>query len=316
VGELARLPVADVASRLGDAGRALHAVARGLDPRPLAPAAPPREFHEGHELEWPLATLEPFLFLAKGALDRLCRRLESEGLGCATLGLALTLEPEGRDERSIRLPAPTCEAKTLLRLVQLDLEARAPGAAVRGFAFSAMPDRPRAVQGSLFGPPALAPDKLATTLARLFALLGADRVGSPRATSGHRPERFALVPYAPPPPPLVSAGRRGAPPGAPARGRGLLAVRTLRPAIELEVAVDGAGRPRAVHPLPTEANAKRPDPRGTVAVAAGPWALEEGWWSEAPLVREYWDVELAGAGLWRLFRDAGSGAWFADGAYD
>jgi hypothetical protein len=56
--------------------------------------------------------------------------------------------------------------------------------------------------------------------------------------------------------------------------------------------------------------------RGRVAVAAGPWRVEEGWWSEAPLDREYWDVELTGAGLWRLFREPASGRWFADGAYD
>ena len=308
IGELARLPPDEIASRLGEAGRRLHAVARGLDPRPLAPREPPRELREGMELEWPLTTLEPFLFLARAALDRLCRRLDGEGLGCAALGIALTLEPDGVDERSLALPAPTREAKTLLRLAQLDLEARPPGAAVRGFAFTAVPDRPRAAQLALFGPPQLSPDRLATTLARLFALLGPDRSGSPAAVDGHRPERCALVPFAPPPPPRFAA--------EPRRRRGLLAVRTLRPPVELEVVVDGGGRPRAVAPVVGEASARRPEVRGEVAVAAGPWRLEEGWWSAAPVAREYWDVELAARGLWRLFRDTASGRWFADGAYD
>jgi len=70
---------------------------------------------------------------------------------------------------------------------------------------------------SLYGPAALSPDKLATTLARLFALLGPDRVGSPRPVDGHRPERFSLVEYTPPAPPEI---RR-----EPRAGRGLLAVR-------------------------------------------------------------------------------------------
>ncbi len=308
IGELARLPAAEIASRLGEPGRALHAVARGFDPRPLAPREPPRDFEEGLELEWPLATLEPFLFLARAALDRLCRRLEGEGLGCARLGVALVLEPEGRDERSITLPAPTREAKTLLRLVQLELETRPPGAAVAGFVFTAAPDRPRTAQLALFGPPALSPDRLATTLARLFALLGPDRVGSPAAPDGHRPERFALIPFAPPPPPEIT------PP--PARPRGLLAVRVLRPPLALEVEVDRAGRPQAVRTPPADEKTKRPAPAGAVRVAAGPWGIEEGWWREAPVTREYWDVELAAGGLWRLFRDAASGGWFADGAYD
>jgi protein ImuB len=308
IGDLARLPAAEVASRLGEAGRRLQTIARGRDPRPLAPAPPPRELREGLELEWPLATLEPFLFLARAALDRLCRRLAADGLGCARLAIALALEPEGIDERALELPAPTCETRTLLRLVHLELERRPPGAAVAGFAFVATPDRPRAAQLALFGPPALAPDRLATTLARLFARLGADRVGSPRTLDGHRPERFRLVPFAPPPPPRIAP--------APRPARGLLAVRVLRPALELEVRVDDDGRPRAVEMIPGEANAGRPEVRGGVAVAAGPWRLEEGWWSDAPLAREYWDVELAGGGLWRLFRDAASGRWFADGAYD
>src|SRR5439155_3580158 len=80
---------------------------------------------------------------------------------------------------------------------------------------------------------ALSPDKLATTLARLFALLGPGRVGSPRAVDGHRPERFGLVDYAPPPPPPVRQ--------APRTGRGLLAVRVLRPPLALEVMTGGIG---------------------------------------------------------------------------
>lgn len=309
VGDFARLPAAEVASRLGEAGRRLHAVARGLDPRPLLPREPPPDFHEGSDLEWPLATLEPFLFLARAALDRLCRRLEAAGLGCARLETALRLEPAGHDERAVDLPAPTRDAKTLLAVVRLSLEERPPGAAVSGFLFTARPDRPRAAQLALFGPPALSPDRLATTLARLFALLGPERAGSPRALDGHRPERFALVPYAPPPPP------RFAPEPAPPRG--LLAVRVLRPPLEIAVELDGEGRPRSIaRRLETEEKPRRPKVDGGVRIASGPWRLEEGWWSDAPADREYWDVELAGGALVRLFRDAGSGRWFADGFYD
>jgi protein ImuB len=317
IGELARLPPAEVASRLGEEGRRLHAVARGLDPRPLRPRQPPPDFREGMELEWPLVTLEPFLFLARAALDRLCRRLEAAGLGCARLETALRLEPAGHDERAIDLPAPTRDPKTLLQLVRLALEERAPGAAVSGFAFVARPDRPRAAQLTLFGPPALSPDRLATTLARLFALLGAGRVGSPRPVDGHRPERFALVPYAPPAPPERADTVAEPPAGCSRSPRGLLAVRLLRPPRAIGVELDGAGRPGAVAAREAgEAEAKRHRIDGRVRVASGPWRLEEQWWSESKIDREYWDVELEGGGLYRLFRDAATGRWFADGAYD
>ena len=73
IGELARLPEGEVASRLGEIGRALHMAARGIDPAPLEPWVPPPSFTEGMDLEWPLATLEPFLFLAHAALERSSR---------------------------------------------------------------------------------------------------------------------------------------------------------------------------------------------------------------------------------------------------
>jgi protein ImuB len=172
---------------------------------------------------------------------------------------------------------------------------------------------------------------LATTLARLFALLGPDRVGAPRLVDGHRPERLGLVPYAPPPPPL----RR-----LPAReGKGLLAVRTLRPPLPLEVLVapgaarGGSAAPSSPHgPLvaapeatgiPAEIGGAahgespgRPAISGRVRVASGPWRLEESWWTESPAERDYWDIELDGGGVYRLFRDARTGEWFADGVYD
>lgn len=335
IGDLARLPAAEVASRLGTAGAALHATARGRDPQPLVPRRPPPCLREGMALEWPLVAVEPFLFVGRAALERLVDRLAALGLACARLELALTLEPDGHDERAIDLPAPTRDVKTLLTLVRLDLEARPPGAPVAGFTFLAHPDRAREAQLSLFGPAALSPDRLATTLARLFALLGADRVGTPQPVDGHRPERFALVPFAPPPPP---AARR--PPPASGGGRGLMAVRVLRPPLGLEVITaggppaggapgDGGGgggasdgapaadlRPVEVRSTPAEAAAKHLRLDDRVRVAAGPWTLEEGWWSEAPIERDYWDVELAGGGVYRLYRDRASGDWYADGVYD
>ncbi|HEX2254432.1 MAG TPA: DNA polymerase Y family protein [Thermoanaerobaculia bacterium] len=337
VGELARLPEAEVASRLGRAGQELHAMARGLDPHPLVPHHPPPVFREGMILEWPLVNLEPFLFVGRAALERLTARMAGQGLACTRLELALHLEPDGIDERAVDLPAPTRDVKTLLTLLRLDLEARAPGAPVSAFTLVAHPDRPREAQLTLFGPSALSPDRLATSLARLFALLGPDRVGSPRAVDGHRPESFALVPFDPPPPPEVTpaprarsgegAGTDGAADGSAGGtgdataggtrrdGRGLLAVRVLRPAVELEVLVDET-HPRSLAPVLREETAGRPQVQGRVRVASGPWTLEDEWWSEAPVARDYWDVELATGGIYRIYRDRTTGDWFADGVYD
>ena len=331
IGELARLPESEVSSRLGQAGQALHVIARGIDPQPLLPRQPPPSFHEGMSLEWPLVALEPFLFVAQAALERLAERLGSRGLACRRLELSLQLEPDGLDERTIELPAPTREVRTLLTLLRLDLEARSPNAAVVGFRLSAEPDRPREAQLSLFGPTALSPDRLATTLARLFALLGPDRVGSPRPVDSHCPERFTLVEYDPPPPPET---RR-----PPRRGMGLLTVRVLRPPIPLEVLT--TQRPQNSHELrdasdtapaealkllslkslstePTESGEKAKPLHldGRIRVASGPWQLEEQWWNGGGTQRDYWDVELSDGALYRIYRDRKTADWFADGIYD
>jgi protein ImuB len=323
IGEFAKLPPGEVESRLGELGRRLHAAARGIDTRPLEPRLPSLSLCEGMDLEWPLVSLEPFLFVGNAALERLTGRLESQGLACRRLELALKLDPDGCDSRAIMLAAPTREAKTLLTLVRLELEARPPGAPVTGFTFAAHPDKPRRAQLSLFGPPALSPDRLATTIARLASLLGANRVGSPRAVDGHRPERFVSSAYEPPPPPEVAQR-------APA-GRGLLAVRVLRPPVELEVVVEsttphtnpvsqGGGGERSEGRLRLlslkSVNGSAPEISGSVRVAAGPWSMEEGWWSDAPAARDYWDVELSEGGLYRIYRDRACNAWFADGVYD
>ncbi len=315
LGELARLPANEVASRLGAAGQRLHQQARGLDPRPLVPYQPPPVFEEGLDLDWPLTTLEPFLFVARAALDRLCRRLVSRGLACGRLGLSLRLDPDGWTERELRLPAPTVQAKTLLTLLRLGLEDKPPGAPVTAFTLQAHPDRPREAQLSLFGPAALSPDRLATTLARLFALLGPERVGSPRPANAWRPESMQLAAYEPPPAPELEVHEPEP------QGRGLLAVRALRPPLPVEVLRDEArGRrpeqPAEVRAVVADETAGRPRVQGRIRVASGPWRLEEDWWHEHAVARDYWDVELSDGGLYRLYRDRASGDWFVDGIYD
>jgi len=301
IGELARLPESEVATRLGELGRELHYAARGIDPRPLIPRALAPEFREGTDLEWPLVALEPFLFIANAALDRLSQRMELQGFACKRLELTLTLEPDGFYSRAIDLPAPTRDVKTMLTLLRLDLEKNPPGAPVVGFMLAAHPDRPRRAQLSLFGPPALSPEKLATTIARLVSLLGDGRVGMAMSVDGHLPERYAVGDYAPPPPP--DARRR------PEKSRGLLAVRVFRPALPVEVLTresDGDTHITAIN--------GQGDLSGNVRVASGPWRVEAGWWSDAPASREYWDVELERGGVYRMYQ---SGAdWFVDARYD
>ncbi|MGD9252850.1 MAG: DNA polymerase Y family protein [Holophagae bacterium] len=340
LGDFARLPADRTASRLGPAGATAHRLARGMDSDPLAPYHPPPVFQEGMELEWPVVTVDPLIYAMRQSLERTRKRLEREDLACTLLELELGLEPDGSERRTIRLPAPTRDVDALLALTRLELECKPPRAAVVAFITITHPDRPRRGQLTLFGAPDIDPDKLAGSLAHLAARIGPERVGSPRTVNGHLPERYGSEPFEPPPAPKIRQPPRS--------GRGLLVIRVLRPPVPLEVITEatsdagcsmldaGPERPqsdveggRAAIPnsefripnsfrlisIASESGAT-PRIQGLVRVAAGPWTLEDGWWNERPVERDYWDVELSGGGLYRIYRDRTSGDWFADGMYD
>ncbi len=304
IGDLARLPESEVASRLGVFGRELHYAARGIDPRPLIPRPVPQEFREGMELEWPLVALDPFLFIASAALDRLSKRMELQGFACKRLELTMTLEPDGFHSRAIDLPAPTRDVKTMLTLLRLDLEKTPPGAPVVGFSLVAHPDRPRRAQLSLFGPAALSPEKLATTIAKLVSMLGEDRVGMPMTVDSHLPDRYSLGDFTPPPPPDLKR--------TPRNSRGLLAVRVFRPPVPVDVIT----RPsRLDEPGDIQIEALQGEIAGQVRNCAGPWRVQEGWWSATPADRDYWDVELSFGSSYRVYREENANAWFVEAAY-
>jgi protein ImuB len=299
IGDLARLPESEVASRLGELGRELHYAARGLDPRPLIPRALPPEFREGMDLEWPLVALESFLFIVSAALDRLSKRMEIQGFACRRLELTMMLDPDGFHARAIELPAPTRDVKTMLTLLRLDVEKSPPGAPVRGFSIVAHPDRPRRAQLSLFGPAAVSPEKLAAAVARLASMIGEDRIGMPVTIDSHRPDRYALGNYEPPAPPKLRT--------EPNEARDIAAVRVLRPPVPIEV-ITRPSRPDE----PGDIQIAAIEGHGAIRASSGPWQLEEGWWREQPDVREYWDVESEN-GVYRVYRGEG---WYWEGGVD
>ncbi|MCP3858572.1 MAG: hypothetical protein GY704_02875, partial [Phycisphaeraceae bacterium] len=200
----------------------------------------------------------------------------------------------------------------MLALTRLELESKPPRAPVIAFISITHPDRPRRGQITLFGAPEIHPDKLAGTLAHLAVRLGPERVGSPRTVDGHLPERVHTEPFNPPPAPKLRQ--------PPRQGRGLLVVRVLRPPVPMEVITEEARDTRysmldARYPSPSQETSRvaetsnkdlkplasmrlisvasesgaTPRIQGLVRVAAGPWTLEDGWWSNQPVERDYWD---------------------------
>ena len=116
LGELAALPPADLAARLGQQGLLWQALARGEDVRPLVPDTAEERFESSLELEWPIEGLEPLSFVLTRLLEPLSTRLERRDRGAAVLYVELGWSPAPRQvwSRSMhvrRLRAAVADAR-------------------------------------------------------------------------------------------------------------------------------------------------------------------------------------------------------------
>lgn len=310
LGDLTRLPRREVGSRFGKAGARLWRIASGRETSPLLPESPPLEFTEGMSLEYSVESLEALLFLMRGLIDRLVQRLAVHALSCRGLRVGLDLSDGGHAERKVGVLAPTSDVKALTVLTRHALEAEPPHAAIVGIRAVAVADRPRPTQLDLFRPTGPSPERLATTLVRLAALCGSERVGRPVPPRGHRPEAFTVTSFDP-----TSEERKGRkePDPEPELPRsGQAALRALRPPRRAQVFQEGG----------SIAYVRAPGLGGRAVVSGGPWRIETEWWSERPCRRDYYDVQLSDGGIYRLYREIGAGRasvgdqWFIDGCYD
>ena len=196
LGELAALPPADLAARLGPTALVWQAIARGDDVRPLVPDVPEERFESSIELEWPIDALEPLSFVLTRLLEPLSTRLERRDRGAAVLHVMLGLVTDDTCTRSLQLPSPIRDVRTLRTLALLDLESHPPPAAIDRVTLVIDPTPGRVLQHTLFARPHPTPEQLSTLLARLGALMGQDRMGAPALVDSYRPGAFAMTPFA------------------------------------------------------------------------------------------------------------------------
>jgi len=302
IGELEALPAGGVAVRLGAEGALLARVARGQADTPLQPLAEPLVFEEGIDFDWPVENVEPLLFVLRRLVDNLMARLACRALASGDLGLTMKLSPRGRDVRTVPVAAPTRDVGTLLSLVRLALETAPPAAAVEGIVVRTSPARTRSAQLSFFEPAGPSPDKLASTIARLSALVGASRVGAPVVLDRHLPDAFTMQPFDAPR--VRATGDRRQATGNEEEARAL-ALQALRPPVEAEVRLD-RGELRYVAGQGIG---------GQVLAAAGPFRVRDGWW-QLPVTRDYYDVQLSDGAIYRVFHDLSRDSWHIDGCYE
>jgi len=315
VGEIAALPSIELSERMGQEGLALQQIARGLDSAPLVPDPGVPRFVQSMKLEWPIDALEPLSFVLARLLDPLSASLERADRGAAALRLDLRLVDWTTHARVLQLPAAIRDPKVLRTLLLLDLESHPPSHAIDIVTIEIDPVPGRIVQYSLLERALPSPETLATLTARLGALVGESRCGSPVMRDTWRPDGFEMQGY------TASSSQLPAPsiecpvssrqfPVASSQCPGLI-LRRFRPPVAVRVTVE-RGRPIRV------AIDRRGMPGGHVERAAGPWRTSGAWWDGPASVwdRDEWDAALSDGSICRLFHDRINDRWFLDGILD
>ena len=342
LGDLAALPSDDLAARLGRQDTDWQCLARGEDGRPLVPSVPEERFEQTLELEWPIEELEPLSFVLGRLMESLEADLVQRDRGAAVLHVRLRLiKTDGTTrevhERSLQLPVPIRDARTLRTLALLDLESNPPAAAIDRVTVAVDPTPARIVQFSLLTRPLPTPEQVSTLMARLHALMGETRCGSPEVIDSWQPGAFAMKSFIPGP------GTRDPGPGIQLRTPGS---RIPNPGSRVSIALR-----RFRHPVPIRVHVKQGKPSsvsimkrglsgGAIDSCAGPWRTSGAWWDTRisnpetrisnpesripspgsrvpdPWDRDEWDVALADGPTYRLFRERHSDKWFLEGVVD
>jgi protein ImuB len=299
--DLAVLPEAGVAERLGPGGVYLRNLALGVIHRPLHILAETSNYERRMELEHPIALLEPLLFLFSSALAEICSLLRSQSRAARLLEANLMLEGGNQPvyRAVLEFPVPVTDHRTILKLLQLHLERHSPDGQITAFHLRIEPVEPRRVQSGLFLPATPLPDKLQITLARIAGMVGEENVGSPLRLNTHRPDAFRLA--------ALNLQQSPAAPIDMPQGEVLrLVIRIYRPALEARV--------RLVELAPKDVRA--PGVRGAVLRSAGPWKTCGEWWADTAWSREEWDVALDDGALYRIYQESQTRGWFVQGVYD
>ena len=329
VGQLAALDKEQLGARLGPEAIRMWERANGRSSRVLKLIQPPESFDESFEFEREIETAEPLLFMLRRFLEQLAVRLAAIYLVAKQLTLRITFANSrqvrhGTDssdwrnesvvgkqiyERIFKIPQPTNDVDLLFRMLQTHLENFRSEHPIVAVALSAEPIKPAAEQFGLFETTLRNPHQLSETLARLTALLGAERVGTPVLEETHRPDAFRMEPFAWA---VATKTFGGVPSGqncqpgsdsqALSTAHATAALRRFRPAAP---ALIFSSQHRHL---------QSENIRGKIVDQRGPYLISGNWWDEKSWARAEWDLQTNGGEIVQCHESEGT--WNIDGVYD
>ncbi len=371
VGQFATLDKEELAARLGPEAVRLWERANGKSNRLLKFVRLPESFQESFEFECEIETAEPLFFMLRRFLEQLALRLNAIYLVAKEITLRITFansrqvrqrtdSSDWRNEPAVsgkqhyehlfKIPQPTNDVDLLFRMLQTHLENFKSEQPIVAVALTVEPIKPAFRQFGLFETALRNPQQLYETLARLSALLGTDRVGTPVSEETHRPEAFRMESFIWAVESAVLSGtfrQSGSDPDAlgTAHTTTGIALRRFRPAVAASIFASAnrpASRPKGSH---FEGGAGSPsffycvcyeqgvilfegaarqrwvrchlqsqNVHGKIIDQRGPYLLSGNWWDEKVWARVEWDLRLENGNLVRIHRS--NEAWNVDGIYD
>lgn len=209
VGALMALPGDGLHARFGPGASRLSLMAHGDLEVPLQPCPVEEPLRETLALEEPAVTVTQLVFCIKQLLDRLLAALEARREALSEFTLRVGLDGRGWHRERVRPAAPTRDARVILDLVRLRLEATALPSGVIEIEATAQGMPATAEQLRLVpAPPRRDLAAADRALARVRAEWGEDAVVRARLTDGHRPEaRVVWEPLTRVVPPTPQEGR-------------------------------------------------------------------------------------------------------------
>jgi len=312
LGQLAALDKEQLGARLGPEAIRMWERANGRSSRLLKLIRPPESFQESFEFEREIETAEPLLFMLRRFLEQLAVRLAAIYLVAKELTLRITFANSRQDEpavagkqsyeRVFKIPQPTNDVDLLFRMLQTHLENFRSEHPIVAVALSAEPIKPAGEQFGLFETTLRNPHQLSETLARLTALLGGDRIGTPVLEETHRPDAFRMQPFRWDI--IKSAVPSGQSFDALKTAHATAALRRFRPVMSASVLQDED----------TPAHVRSAEMSGKIIAQRGPYFLSGNWWDEKSWVRAERDLQLQNGELVRAHEH--DGVWKIDGVYD
>ena len=320
LGQFAALPPEDVLGRFGPDGAHLHALAGGLDSRPIVPHVPPEELDIRVSFEPALDRVDQVTFGVRTAADDFVQRLVLAHLVCTSLRVEIESEGGEYSERSWLHPRSFTAADVVDRVrwqlqgsAEVDSGLRSGVATVR-----IVPEAVDAIGNHEVGLFGEGPDeRIHNGLSRVQSMLGHEGVLTPHLSGGRSlTDRALSVPWGDRPLTPRSSGQPWPgqlPHPLPATVFAAPVPISVQASDGTEVAVDERGAfsaaPARFSPAATGKNLR------SITAWAGPWPVSERWWDDAAaLVAHRFQVVDDRGVAWLLVLTGTN--WTAEARYD